>query len=48
MIVVGTLLVVLVVISDGATIHNEFVISDCNCHDNSEVLIIHIHERLAT
>ena len=37
MIVVGILLVSLLVISDGATVRNEFVISDCNCDDNSEV-----------
>ena len=37
MIVVGILLVALLVISDGATVRNEFVISDCNCDDNSEV-----------
>ena len=37
MIVVGILLVALLVISDGATVRKEFVISDCNCDDNSEV-----------
>ena len=37
MIIIGTLLVALLVISDGATVRNDLVISDCNCDDNSEV-----------
>ena len=40
MIVVGILLVALLVISDGATVRNEFVIGDCNCDDNLEVFDI--------
>ena len=34
MIVVGTLLVALSMISYGATVPNEFAIADCNCDDN--------------
>ena len=40
MIIVGTLLVALLVISNGATVPNEFVITGCNCDDNSEVFTI--------
>ena len=45
MIIVGILLVALLVISDGATVRNEFVISDCNCDDNSEVFDTTIDNR---
>ena len=37
MTVVGTLLVALLMISDGVTVPNEFAITDCNCDDISEV-----------
>ena len=47
MIIVGILLVALLVIGDGATVRNEFVISDCNCNcdDNSEVFDTTIDNR---